>query len=61
MPSYDRNAFERRAHLLRRQEISRLLNAGFSAISDLLRRNHEQWLRHRSRRVKLRSANGTPV
>lgn len=57
----DRISIEKRAHELRRQEISRLLKTTFAALSDQLRRNHEQWLRLRNWRARLTTANGTPA
>ena len=66
MSTFDRNNFdritiERRAHELRRQEISRLFAAIFTAFSDQLRRHHEQSLRRRTRRANLATVNGTPA
>lgn len=52
---------DQRAHALRRQEISHLFDAGFAAVSDLLRRHHEQRLRRRSGRSGLAAVNGTPA
>ncbi|MEP7157249.1 MAG: hypothetical protein ABI905_15820 [Betaproteobacteria bacterium] len=49
------------AHTLRRAEIARLVTKAYTWLGTELRIRHEAALRRRSRNVRMRSVNPTPV